>query len=81
MELYAVRAAAMALALFIPWDVCPLGVLFAGALGGDRCTEIESRVVKLGYRLPDLVAESRLVLTEVLDIPLIKNEPGTEGDL
>src|SRR5207248_11251580 len=32
------------------------------------------------HRLPDLLAQIRPVLTEVLDVPLIKNEARPEGD-
>ena len=56
----------LALAVLIPWDVCPLGVLLGRTLDGDRRVGLESRVVKLGHRLPDLIAESRPVLTEIL---------------
>jgi hypothetical protein len=65
----------LALAVLISWDICPLGVLLGRILDRDRRVGLESRVEKLGHRLPDLVAASRPVLTEVLDVPLIKNEP------
>jgi hypothetical protein len=55
-------------------------VLLGGTFDGDRCAETVSRVVKLGHRLADLIAESRFVLTEVLDVSLIKDEPCTEGN-
>src|ERR1700730_18552438 len=70
----------LVLAVLIPWDVCPLGVLLGRTLDCDRRAGLESRVVELGHRLPDLLADSRPVLTEVLDVPLIKNEPRPEGD-
>jgi hypothetical protein len=70
----------LALAVLIPWDVCPLGVLLGHTLDRNRRVGLESRVEKLGHRLPDLLAQSRPVLTEVLDVPLIKNEPHPEGD-
>ena len=69
-----------ALAVLIPWDVCPLGVALGRTLDRDRRVGLESRVEKLGHRPPDLLAQSRPVLTEVLDVPLIKNEPRPEGD-
>ncbi len=70
----------VALAVLIPWDVCPFGVLFGRTLDGDNRVGLESRVEELGHRLPDLLAESCPVLAEVLDVPLIKNEPLSEGD-
>src|SRR5580704_7026140 len=70
----------LALAVLIPWDAFPLGVLLGRALDRDRRAGLESRVEKLGHRLPDLLTESRPVLTEVLDVPLIKDEPRPEGD-
>src|SRR5271156_2366786 len=71
---------AVSLAVLIPWDVCPLGVLLRRALDRDRRAGLQSRIEKLGHRLPDLLTDGRPVLTEVLDVPLIKNEPHTEGD-
>ena len=68
------------LAVLIPWDVCPLGVLLGRTLDSDRRAGLESRVVKLGHRLANLLGQSRPVLAEVLDVPLIKNEPRPEGD-
>src|SRR5271170_2118237 len=70
----------LALAVLIPWDVCRLGVLLWRTLDGDRGAGLESRVEKLGHRLADLLAQRRPVLAEVLDVPLIKNEPRPEGD-
>src|SRR6516225_9218414 len=46
----------------------------------DPRAGLEGRVVELGHRLADLLAQSRLVLTEVLDVPLVKNEPRPEHD-
>src|SRR5690349_16275961 len=71
---------AVALAVLIAWDGCPLGVLLGRTLDGDRRVGLESRVEKLGHRLADLLAESCPVRAEVLDVPLIKNEPVSEGD-
>jgi len=70
----------LALALVIPWDVCPLGVLLRRTLDRDRRAGLESRVEELGHGLADLLAQSRPVLAEVLDVPLVKNEPRSEGD-
>ena len=70
----------LALAVLISWDACPLGVLLRRTLDRDRRAGLESRVEKLGHRLADLLAQSRPVLTEVLDVPLIKNEPRPERD-
>src|SRR5580700_4303897 len=76
----ACRPLGPALAVLIPWDGCLLGVLLRRTLDRDRRVGLESRVEKLGHRLADLLAQSRPVLTEVLDVPLIKNEPRPEGD-
>jgi len=38
----------------------------------DRRAGLQSRVEKLGHRLPDLLAQSRSVLAEVFAVPLIK---------
>src|SRR5271165_5740192 len=70
----------LALAVFIPWDVCPLGVLLRRTLDRDRRAGLERRVEELGHRLADLLAQSRPVPAEVLDVPLVKNEPRPEGD-
>src|ERR1700761_3833296 len=70
----------LALAVFIPWDVCPLGVLLGGTLDRDRRAGLQCRVEELGHRLADLLAQSRPVPAEVLDVPLVKNEPIPEGD-
>ena len=61
----------LVVAVLIPWDVCRLGVLLRRTLDRDRRVRLESGIEKLGYRLPDLLAQSRPVLTEVLDVPLI----------
>ena len=39
----------VALAVLIPWDVCPFGVLFGRTLDGDRRVGLESRVEELGH--------------------------------
>jgi hypothetical protein len=67
------------LTVLIPWDGCPLGVLVRRILDRDRRAGLQSRVEKLGHRLPDLLAQSRSVLAEVFDVPLIKKEPRAEG--
>jgi hypothetical protein len=70
------------LTVLIPWGGCPLGVLVRHTLDRDRHAGLQSRVEKLGHRFPDLLAQSRSVLTEVFDVPLIKKEPlrrGTAG--
>ena len=69
----------LALAVLIRRDVCFLGVLLGRTLDGDRRAGLESRVEKLGHRLPDLLARSRSVLAEVSAVPLIKKEPRAEG--
>ena len=61
----------VALAVLILWDGYPLGVLLRRTLDGDCRVGLESRVVKLGHRLADLLAENRPILTEILDVPLI----------
>ena len=67
------------LAVLIPWDGCPLGVLVRRTLDRDRRAGLQSRVEKLGHRLPDLLARSRSVLAEVSAVPLTKKEPRAEG--
>jgi hypothetical protein len=57
---------------------CPLGVLVRRTLDRDRRAGLQSRVEKLGHRLPDFLAQSRSVFTEVFDVPLIKKEPRAE---
>jgi len=57
----------------------PLGALVMSILDRDRRTGLQSRVGKLGHRLPDLLAQSRSVLAELFDVPLIKKEPRAEG--
>jgi hypothetical protein len=52
----------LAPAVLIPWDACPLGVLLRRTLDRDRRAGLESRVEKLGHRLPDLLAQSALSL-------------------
>ena len=66
---------AVALAVLIPWDVCPLGVLLGRTLDGDRRAGLERRVEKLGHRLADFLAAGSPCPAQVLDVPLIKNEP------
>ena len=60
------------LTVLIPWDGCPLGVLVRRTLDHDRRAGLQSRVEKPGRRLPDLLAQSRSVLAEVFDVPLIR---------
>src|SRR5580698_6122041 len=48
-------------------------------LDRDRRAGLQSHADKLGHRLPDLLTQSRSVLTEVFDVPLIKKEPRAEG--
>ena len=67
------------LTVLISWGGCPLGVLVRSTLDRDRRAGLQSRVEKLGHRLPDLLAQSRSVLTEVFDVPRIKKEPRAEG--
>src|SRR5580704_4547310 len=55
-------------------------MLLGRTLDSDRRAGLQSRVVKLGHRLADFLAQSRPVLAEVLDVPLVKNEPRPEGD-
>src|ERR1700728_293226 len=74
------RTVSPGLGVFIPRDVCPFGVLLGRTLDRDRRAGLETRVEELGHRLADLLAQGRLVPTEVLDVPLVKNEPLPEGD-
>jgi hypothetical protein len=67
------------LTVLILWDGCPLGVLVRYSFDHDRRAGLQGRVEKLGHRLPDFLAQSRSVLTEVCDVPLIKTEPRAEG--
>src|SRR5258708_37321047 len=46
-------------------------------LVGNGLMSLQSRLVKLGHRLTNLVAQSRLILAEVLDVPLVQDEPRT----
>jgi hypothetical protein len=55
-------------------------VLLGRALDRDRRAGLESRVEELGHGLADLLAQSGPVPAEVLDVPLVKNEPVPEGD-
>src|SRR6202034_2990492 len=43
------------LAVLIPRDVCPLGVLLRRALARDRRAGLQRRTEKLGHRLADLL--------------------------
>ena len=69
----------VALAVLIPWDVCPLGVLLGAPLMAIAAWGLESRAEKLAtdLRIPSLRAA---LSAEVFDVPLIKNEPVSEGD-
>jgi hypothetical protein len=62
------------LTVLIPWDGCPLGVLVRRTLDRDRRAGLQSRFEKLDHRLPDLLAQSRSVLAELFDVPLIKKD-------
>src|ERR1700733_14921938 len=67
-------------AVVIPGAACPFGVLLRRTLDGDPRTGLETRVIQLGHRLADLLAERRPVLAQVLDVPLIDPEPRPPGD-
>ena len=55
-------------------------MLLGRTLDRDRRAGFESRVEELGHRLADLLAHSRPVPAEVLDVPLVQDEPVPEGD-
>src|SRR6516165_8630735 len=70
----------LVLAVFIARDAYPLGMLLRRTLDRDRRAGLESRIEDFGHRLADLLAQSRPVRAQVLDVPLVKNEPLPEGD-
>src|SRR5260370_7808600 len=70
------------LAVHVFWGVRSLGMVLRRTLVGNGLMSLQSRLVKLGHRLTNLVAKSRLILAEVLDVPLVQDEPRTTwGDL
>src|SRR5260370_34717515 len=65
------------LAVHVFWGVRSLGMVLRRTLVGNGLMSLQSRLVKLGHRLTNLVAKSRLILAEVLDVPLVQDEPRT----
>src|SRR5580692_11070834 len=70
----------LVLGVLIRGDVCTFGVLLRRTLDRDRRVGFEGSVEEFGHGLADLLAQRRSVMTEVFDVPLIKDEPRPEGD-